>query len=155
MPTSLGEVEHIEVGGGSDLRRSEPPPAATKSPSTPPTSAERESWSDTRAKKRQTLEIEVGVATESNFYLGFTENLSAAGVFVATYAAKPIGAPVEVALAFPDGGELRVPGVVRWLREATSDGWPGMGVQFETLSPTDEAKIRHFLALRDPLFYDE
>lgn len=154
----FGDVELIEAETTEsvELLRSEPPPRPTsKAPSTPPTSAERESWSDTRNKKRQTVEIEVGIASHSNFYLGFTENLSAAGVFVATYVAKPIGSPVEVALAFPNGDELRVPGVVRWLREATTDGWPGMGVQFESLSAHDEAKIRKFLSLRDPMFYDD
>lgn len=162
----FGDVELIEAEAAETVEvvRSEPPPADTassassassKAPSVPPTSAERESWSDTRNKKRHTVEIEVGIASQSNFYLGFTENLSAAGVFVATYASKPIGAHVEVSLAFPNGDELKVPGVVRWLREATTDGWPGMGVQFESLSTQDEAKIRKFLALRDPMFYDD
>jgi hypothetical protein len=30
-----------------------------------------------------------------------------------------------------------------------------MGVQFEALSPEDEAKIRKFLSVREPLFYDD
>jgi hypothetical protein len=30
-----------------------------------------------------------------------------------------------------------------------------MGVQFEGLSPADEAKVRKFLSLREPMFYDE
>lgn len=126
-------------------------PAAT--PATP--SADREDWSDTRRASRHTLEMEVGIASQSNFYLGFTENLSSGGVFVATYMSKPIGSQVEVKLSFPNGEELNVPGVVRWLREATNDCWPGMGVQFESLSPADEAKVRKFLSLRDPMFYDD
>lgn len=159
----FGDVELIEADAREtiesvDLLRSEPSaalPRAGKAPSTPPTSAERENWSDTRNRKRQTVEIEVGIASQSNLYLGFTENLSAAGVFVATYVAKPIGSAVDVSLAFPNGDELKVPGVVRWVREATTDGWPGMGVQFESLSPDDETKIRKFLSLRDPLFYED
>ena len=110
---------------------------------------------ETRGAKRHTVEIEVGIASDSNLYVGFTENLSEGGVFVATYALKPLGEKVEVALAFASGDQLRVPGVVRWLRNASADNWPGMGVQFEALSPDDEEKIRKFLALRDPLFYDD
>jgi uncharacterized protein (TIGR02266 family) len=136
------DVEPVEVA------RSEPPAASNAG-------GARADWSDTRHEKRQTVEIEVGIASQSNFYLGFTENLSSGGVFVATYVTKPLGSKVEVALAFPSGEELRVPGVVRWLREATTDGWPGMGVQFESLSPEDEAKVRKFLSLREPMFYDE
>ncbi len=142
--------------------RSERPSAAPKArserpsaPASPATEGERLSWSDTRHQKRQPIEIEVGIASQSNLYLGFTENLSAGGVFVATYVAKPIGAKVEIALVFPNGDEVRVPGIVRWLRDATVDGWPGMGVQFESLSEADEKKLRKFLSLRDPLFYED
>jgi uncharacterized protein (TIGR02266 family) len=154
-------LEAAEPDERIEIVRSEPPraPLTSNAPSLPPlapaTSRERESWSDTRDKKRQTLEIEVGISSESNFYLGFTENLSAAGVFVATYAVKPVGAHVDVALAFPNGDDLKVSGVVRWLRDATSDLWPGMGVQFDDLTPKDDAKIRKFLSLRDPMFYDD
>jgi uncharacterized protein (TIGR02266 family) len=129
--------------------------APSKAPSSPPTASERQSWSDTRIAHRQAIEIEVGISSQSNFYVGFTENLSASGVFVATYVAKPIGARVDVVLGFPDGEQMKLSGAVRWLREASTDGWPGMGVQFETLAPDDEARIRKFLALRDPLFYDD
>lgn len=151
----LIEAEDIEA---VEVARSEPPTSTTHAAHAahePATPGEREAWADTRAGTRHTVEIEVGIASESNFYLGFTENLSSGGVFVATYVTKPLGSKVEVALAFPSGEELRVPGVVRWLRDATTDGWPGMGVQFESLSPEDEAKVRKFLSLREPMFYDE
>jgi uncharacterized protein (TIGR02266 family) len=148
-PVALYEADSREA---AEVARAETP---HKPASVPPTAAERESWSDTRLKLRHTVEIEVGIASQSNLYLGFTENLSAAGVFVATYVSKPLGTHVEIALTFPNGDEVRVPGVVRWLREASADGWPGMGVQFEGLSDDDDAKIRKFLSVRDPLFYDD
>ncbi|MDB4940938.1 MAG: hypothetical protein JWP97_472 [Labilithrix sp.] len=150
----FGDVELIEASdvalapaGSADGARSEAPHPAT--------AEEREHWSDTRGANRHTVEIEVGISSESNFYLGFTENLSAGGVFVATYLAKPLGAEVVVALELPTGESLRIPGVVRWHRDGTSEGWPGMGVQFEGLSAEDEATIRKFLSLREPMFYDD
>jgi uncharacterized protein (TIGR02266 family) len=115
---------------------------------------DRQSWSESRRRPRQTVEIEVGISSESNFFVGFTENVSEGGVFVATYALKPVGAHVDVVLTFPSGASIQVPGVVRWLRDASSEGWPGMGVQFEQLSPEDETNIRKFLSLREPMFYD-
>lgn len=118
-------VAHVEID------RSEPPPP-------PP---------------RQVIDLEVGVTSESNFYVGFTENMSPAGVFVATYALQPIDSKVEVALEMHDGTTMRIPGVVRWVREATADHWPGIGVEFERLPLADEERIRRFLALRDPLFH--
>jgi uncharacterized protein (TIGR02266 family) len=143
-PVVAGDLGKVEVLHATDIVSSEAPQQA-----------ERPSFSELRKEQRQVVEIEVGISSQSNFYLGFTENLSSGGVFVATYARKPIGSRVEIALAFPTGEELRVPGVVRWQREASADGWPGMGVQFEALSPEDEAKIRKFLSVREPLFYDD
>ena len=143
----LGNVDIVE---SVEIVRSDLPPSAAKPPSVPPSG-----WAEHRRETRQTVEIEVGIASQSNFYLGFTENLSSGGVFVATYARKPIGDRLEIALTFPTGEELRVPGTVRWLREASSDGWPGLGVQFDALSEEDEKKIRKFLSMRDPLFYDD
>jgi uncharacterized protein (TIGR02266 family) len=116
--------------------------------------AERASWTEGRRNTRQTLELEVSFATESNFFVGVTENLSSGGVFVATYAQKPIGSRVEIALKLGSGEELRVHGVVKWHRTSATDGWPGLGVQFEELSKDDEEKIRKFLSLREPMLYD-
>lgn len=120
-----------------------------------PPSGERASGPDGRKAIRHTVEIEVGILSDSNLYVGFTENLSATGVFVATYTRKPIGSKIEVAMIFADGEEIRVDGVVRWLRDASADGWPGMGVQFEELTPEVSEKLKSFLSLREPLFYDE
>ena len=157
---ALPDFDEIELIEADDVEavevvRSEPPTSTHEAATAGERAGEREAWADTRVRTRHTVEIEVGIASESNFYLGFTENLSSGGVFVATYVTKPLGSKVEVALAFPSGEELRVPGVVRWLRDATTDGWPGMGVQFEGLSAADEAKVRKFLSLREPMFYDE
>jgi uncharacterized protein (TIGR02266 family) len=109
---------------------------------------------DVRRTARRTINVEVGVASHSNFYQGFTENLSNSGVFVATYAVQPIGAKVDIVLTFPKGEQIHLSGVVRWLREAAGEHWPGLGVQFESLSPEAEARVREFIRLREPLFYE-
>jgi uncharacterized protein (TIGR02266 family) len=142
------DVAMVEMDGN------EPEQAAQSSVPHPATAAERNSWTDTRTAHRHIVESEVVLASDGNRYVGFTENLSPIGVFVATYAARPIGTRVEIVLEFPDGGPLTLKGAVRWVREATTDRWPGLGVQLDALTPDDEAKIRKFLSLRDPLFYD-
>lgn len=155
-PPSTGQ------SGAVSVLRSDPPPPLDGAVSATVAkdlraSAEFEdqkSWSEARRTHRQVVELEVGISTQSNFYVGFTENLSEGGVFIATYALKPIGSRIDVVLSFPNGEELRVPGVVRWIREADAEGWPGMGVQFEQLTPADEKNIRKFLAVREPMFYD-
>jgi uncharacterized protein (TIGR02266 family) len=93
--------------------------------------------------------------SDSNFYLGITENLSEGGVFIATYLLKPIGTDVRVQLELPTAS-IEVSGVVRWLRTFDAgEDWPGMGVQFDRLDPKAEAQIREFIGYRDPLFFDD
>lgn len=131
----------------------EAPPA----PPAPPPVAEltdQAPTDDARQAARHPVEVEVAFCTSSNFYLGFTENLSEGGVFVATYCLLPIGSAIEIELHLPIGS-IKVPGVVRWLRMVgASDDWPGMGVQFDGLAPGDEACIREFVAVRQPLFFE-
>jgi uncharacterized protein (TIGR02266 family) len=105
---------------------------------------------------RLSAELEVGLLSDSNFYVGFTEDLSQGGLFVATYFTRPLGSAVELSVRLP-GREaaLTLRGIVRWVRDdsPTSDGYPGMGIQFDSLSESDQADIAAFLATRAPLFY--
>ena len=70
---------------------------------------------------------------------------------------EPIGTKMMVKLELPTGGAFEIPGVVRWIRTASAadDAWPGMGIQFDALTPEQEAKIREFLKFREPLFFDD
>jgi uncharacterized protein (TIGR02266 family) len=111
-----------------------------------------------RQHQRQNTELEVTMESETNFYMGLTENLSEGGLFIATHVLKPIGTQIEVSFKLPGAPEpIKVTGTVRWLREysATSDTSPGMGVRFEHIDPQHVEHIRNFLAARDPLFHDE
>lgn len=137
----------------AEIVKSDPPPPITPVMAPSP-AAESKSFAESRREPRHFVELEVNIGSESNFYLGFTENLSSGGVFIATYSLKAIGSKVEIALTLPDGAVLTMPGVVRWLRQPSGEGWPGIGVQFEKVSAEDEARIRKFLSLREPMFYD-
>jgi len=111
-----------------------------------------------REQPRVRMETEIDLTSASNFFSGFSENLSDGGVFVATDRRVPIGAEVELAFRLPDGTEVRGRGVVRWTRsshDAVSgiDAAPGVGVQFVELNGPAEEAVRRFLATRDPIFY--
>jgi uncharacterized protein (TIGR02266 family) len=96
--------------------------------------------------------------SETNFYMGLTENLSEGGLFIATHVLKPLGTQIEVSFKLPGAPEpIKVTGTVRWLREysPTSDTSPGMGVRFEHIDQHQVEHIRNFLAARNPLFHDE
>jgi uncharacterized protein (TIGR02266 family) len=106
-----------------------------------------------RAKRRTVVDLEVGFESESNFYVGFTEEVTAQGVFVATYVPKPIGSRIALAITLPDGEKLEVPAIVTWTRDPNGESWPGMGMEFERVSPEDETRIAKFLSMREPIFY--
>ncbi len=111
-----------------------------------------------RAYTRQDVELEVSLESESNFYMGLTENLSEGGLFIATHQLKPLGTQIDVSFKLPHMADaIKAKGTVRWVREysETSDTMPGMGVRFERIAPEQVEQIREFLAARAPLFYDE
>src|SRR5262249_7889775 len=110
-----------------------------------------------RVHPRVDVEIEVTLESESNFYVGLTENMSVGGLFIATHLVKPMGTTMEVLLKLPDEkGPIRVTGTVRWVRmfSDSSDTSPGMGVRFGDMDAANHQRIRAFLDERPPLFHD-
>lgn len=111
-----------------------------------------------RAHPRFTVDLEVTVMSEHNFYAGFLENLSVGGVFIATHRLKPVGSEIEISINLPDREEpVRGVGEVRWIREyhENSDVSPGMGVKFVKLENGADEAITEFLEARDPLFWED
>ena len=111
-----------------------------------------------RGAPRVAIEADIGFQSDSNFYTGYTEDISTGGLFVATFDARPIDSAVQINFTLPDGHLVSAPGIVRWVREyneLTPNVEPGMGVQFTALDAEDAAAINHFLAEREPIFYDE
>lgn len=110
-----------------------------------------------RNHQRFSVDLDVSLGSEHNFYSGFAENLSVGGVFVATHQIRPVGEKVEVSIHLPDGTEVRAVGEVRWTRlfNAESDMPPGMGLRFTELNSGADDAIERFLKQREPLFYDD
>ena len=130
--------------------------AFSKDKNTPPVEPD---GAESRRHSRIAVKLEVTLESESNFFSGFSMNMSEGGLFVATHDHKPLGSEVQVTLSLPDGGEpVKAACVVRWVREynpAVPDMAPGMGVQFVSLSAEELTRVESFCnGLRDPLFYD-
>jgi uncharacterized protein (TIGR02266 family) len=109
-----------------------------------------------RQSPRVALCAEIDMSSDSNFYAGFTTDLSDGGLFIATVKAPPKGTQVELSFTLPGGERLTAQGVVRWTREvndALPEMMPGAGVQFVDLPPEVARSITEFVMLRDPLFY--
>ncbi len=140
-------MESNPLAGGA------PPPLPRRSarPTDAPSGAER------RTATRVELEAEIGVYSDTNFYTGYSLDLSEGGIFVATYNLEPIGTEIELDFTLPGGFEVMATGGVRWLRdpiEAEDDVTPGMGIQFQALTSEQKAHLVAFIEERAPLFYD-
>ncbi|MBI5533859.1 MAG: PilZ domain-containing protein [Deltaproteobacteria bacterium] len=106
-----------------------------------------------RRFKRVAATLAVTETSDTNFYVGLTEDISEGGIFVATHVAEPIGSLVELTLELGDGAEpIAFKGRVRWLRECEPQG---MGVMFEGLSAEHQARIAAFMRSRSPEFFDD
>lgn len=110
-----------------------------------------------RQHSRFSVDLDVSIASDHNFYAGFAENLSAGGMFIATHKLKPVGSRIELGINLPSGTRLEARGEVRWIRvfNEHSDTPPGMGVKFDPLPAESIAAIEDFLAQRAPLFFDD
>jgi uncharacterized protein (TIGR02266 family) len=130
---------------------------ATSAKSLEPASARADGGEHRRRDPRFSVDLDVSLGSDHNFYCGFAENLSAGGVFVATHLLRPVGERVEICIHLPDGSEVHAVGEVRWVRlfNAESDMPPGMGVRFLELQPGSEESVERFLVHREPLFFDD
>jgi uncharacterized protein (TIGR02266 family) len=129
------------VGAKPAVVRAAPPVAAAK---------------PARSGPREKLEANVGATTESNFFVGFSGEISEGGVFIATYVTLPLGAAVEVLVTLPGNYQFTVPGDVRFVRDPMDmDSEPGIGVRFDGLSAEHRELILRFIRKRPPVFYDE
>jgi uncharacterized protein (TIGR02266 family) len=108
-----------------------------------------------RASLEVTLVLDLD--SESNFYAGFTENLSECGVFVATFAPLSIGSSVDVVIVLGSREPIRARGTVRWQRSysESNETTPGMGIRFDHLSAEHTARIHEFSLRRAPIFFDD
>lgn len=143
-------------------------PAEAKSFSEPP--AQAEAYDPQRASMpkvaptpqgdREKIEANIGATTESNFFVGFSGEISQGGVFLATYEVLPKDSSVNVLVTLPGNFEFRTDGWVRFVRDPfdlnSDDGAePGMGIQFENLPPEARELVLRFIRKRPPMFYDD
>lgn len=118
---------------------------------------------DVKIYRREFKRIEVSLGltmtSESNFFVGFADNISDGGLFVATQQLVTEGSEVELELRLPDGGEpVRARAEVRWQRHAQdlpNGALPGFGARFIDLPEESRARLDAFLKEREPLFYPE
>ncbi|MCC6874807.1 MAG: TIGR02266 family protein [Sandaracinaceae bacterium] len=111
-----------------------------------------------RELPRVALEVDIGLHSETNFFVGFGDDISEGGLFVATYDLLPVGRELTLSFLLPDGTPVTVLGRVAWIREPRgleSSLQPGMGVTFVDLDPESLDAIRRYTRLRPPMFHSD
>lgn len=111
-----------------------------------------------REQGRVRMQAAISVESESNFFTGFSTNLSEGGLFVATVNMLPIGSEVDLAFTLPSEKKIQVTGKVRWTREVndnTPEIFPGLGVQFDDLTDEAARAIHEFVQTREPMFFPD
>ena len=104
------------------------------------------------------MQAAIDFGSDSNFYTGFSTNISEGGLFIATVQYVQRGTPVDLRFTLPNGAQVSAHGEVRWTREIndkTPDIFPGVGVQFIGLAPEAAQAIKEFVASREPMFYPD
>lgn len=114
---------------------------------------------DQRLTPRYDFQIEVAAQSDHQFFTGFSENISAGGLFIATYQTLPIGSLFRIAFSVP-GVDREFAGTceVRWVREYNEripDMVPGMGVRFVDLSREDVQVLDEVIRRVETMFYEE
>lgn len=108
---------------------------------------------DRRVWERVAIEVEVTLTSDSQFFAGLSGDLSEGGLFVQTYERYEVGRRLFVTFSLPTG-DVRASGVVRWIRDPTSGGTPGVGIAFDPLLNSERASIEAFCRVRPPLYHD-
>jgi uncharacterized protein (TIGR02266 family) len=147
-------LTQVKTSGESAPRESLPPLKRDSLPrlSAPPAGGER------RTCDRRIVQADIGIQSDSNFFTGFTEDISSGGLFIATYNTLKIGTKLNINFSLPGGPVLSLDGTIRWLREyneTNPDTPPGMGVQFDDVDKADREAINKFMADNPPFFYDD
>lgn len=110
-----------------------------------------------RFTRRMQLDVDIGWSSETNFFVGFAEDIGDGGIFVSTYDLLPTGTAVNISLVLPSGHHVNTRGRVAWIRTPKSlddEMTPGFGVQFEDLSDADRKALEAYCARRQPIFFD-
>ena len=111
--------------------------------------AER-SQSKERGTPRLAVRLVVSVEVGESSFVGFTENISREGVFVATQAPQMVGATVHLLIALPDLALVHAEGTVCWTRGSSKSKGisAGIGIRFQNLSALDAVLIQDFVRAR-------
>jgi uncharacterized protein (TIGR02266 family) len=112
-----------------------------------------------RQDRRISVTAGVTMSSDSNIFVGLTDDISEGGIFVATYDVLPVGRKIDLEVSLPgQDAPICAQAEVRWHRSVAdpiSGELVGFGAKFFDISDSDQERLRDFIMQRDPLFHPE
>lgn len=132
--TELKQIQYYESIAARDTARNE---------------AER------RRHDRKPFAAEITGTSATNFFMGFSEDISEGGLFLSTMSPPAVGEVVELLVKVSEQESFLVEGVVRWHREVANTV-TGCGIQFRYVSPDVKVRFEQLLLdlQKEPLFFE-
>ena len=97
---------------------------------------------DRRHSERENIKIPVDYSAVDAFFSEFTTNINEGGMFVETEAPPPLDAIVQLQIRLPEMDHpIKLGGRVAWVSDGKGEAPPGMGVEFQEMTPQLRATI--------------
>jgi uncharacterized protein (TIGR02266 family) len=91
---------------------------------------------DRRHSERQNIKIPVDYSAVDAFFSEFTTNINEGGMFIETENPAEIDSVVQLQVRLPDlERPIKLGGRVAWISDGKTDSPPGMGIEFQDMSP--------------------
>jgi len=110
-----------------------------------------------RKSDRLKMEAKITLRSQTNFFVGFSENISEGGIFISTQSPPDVGDSLEVDIPLIDGSQtITIKGIVRWHRFMANGNPSGCGVQFLDMPAGADHLLQNMITLlqKEPLFID-
>jgi type IV pilus assembly protein PilZ len=101
-----------------------------------------------RTNRRLPIRVMVEYETTEDFLIDYTANVSIGGMFIRTDQPLEMGTRFRIRFRLPDRKKpIETYAVVRWVVSPADPGLmqPGMGVQFDELSPKDLRDVQDLI----------
>lgn len=91
---------------------------------------------DRRQSERENIKIPVDYSAVDAFFSEFTTNINEGGMFIETETPAPLDSVVQLQVRLPDlERPIKLGGRVAWVSDGKGESPPGMGIEFQGLTP--------------------
>jgi len=91
---------------------------------------------DRRHSERENIKIPVDYSAVDAFFSEFTTNINEGGMFIETESPTTLDSTVQLQVRLPDlERPIKIGGRVAWISDGKSGSPPGMGIEFQDLTP--------------------